>query len=450
MSTKFGSKLGIIATTVGSAVGLGNVWRFPSEVQSNGGAAFLLVYIVCVLLLGIPVMLSEFSIGRAGGLDAFNSFKKLSPDKPWWVTGVIGILAAYLIFSFYTVVAGWTFEYMIQSITGNLYEPIEGVSSAEMFTRRMKDYVETDTAPLVNTFIVIGLNLAILLFGVQKGIERISNILMPSLFVLLIIFCFVSLSLPGAYEGLKFFFHPDLSKITPSVVVNALGQAFFSLSLGMGVLITYASYFPKQTNLTKTAFTVAFFDVLVALMMGMIIFPAVISFGLQNESLQGQTLVFVTLPEVFSQMGHTRIWSTLFFFTLSVAAVTSTLSVAETCIAFLENRFKMKRAKATFTVILPSFVFSALCSLSLGSWKFLSVGGRSLFTLFDNATTNVLLPVGGLLICLFVGWVLPRKVIMNQLTDDGKLRNLLARPILFCIRYIAPPAILLILITSLF
>lgn len=448
MSAKFASKLGIIATTVGSAVGLGNVWRFPAEVQSNGGAAFLLVYFLCVLLLGIPVMLCEFSLGRAGGMDAVNSFRKLTPDKPWWITGVLGILASYLIFSFYLVVAGWTFEYMIQSITGQLYQPIEGMSSAQMFTAKMHNYIETDFSPLINTFIIIALNLVILVFGVQKGIERISNILMPTLFVLLIIFCFVSLSLPGASGGVEFFFHADLTKITPSVVVNALGQAFFSLSLGMGVLITYSSYFPKNTNLTKTAFTVSFFDMLVAIMMGLIIFPAVVSFGLQNESLQGQTLVFVTLPEVFNRMHYTGLWSTLFFLTLSVAAITSTISMAEVCVAFMENRFKMSRVKATAVVVLPTVVLSSLCSLSLGSWKFLSLWGQSLFNIFDNIATNILLPIGALLICIYVGWVLPSKTIRAQFTNDGTIRNPLVDVIMFCIRYIAPPAILIILIAS--
>ena len=324
MKAKFSSKIGIVAATVGSAVGLGNVWRFPAEVQENGGAAFLLVYIACVFLLGIPVMLSEFSLGREGGADAVGTFRKLSPGRPWWLTGLLGVLASYMILCFYMVVAGWTFEYMIQSVTGNLYAPVDGMDAAGGFTTRMQQYIEGDIAPLIYTFIMIALNLAILLGGVQKGIERISNVLMPILFLLLVIFCCVSLSLPGASGGLKYFFSPDFSKITPTVIINALGQAFFSLSLGMGVLITYASYFPSSAKLTKTAFTVSVLDLLVALMMGIIIFPAVVSFGLEGESLRGLTLVFVTLPEVFNRMELTELWSALFFFTLSVAAITST------------------------------------------------------------------------------------------------------------------------------
>ncbi|MDE6403641.1 MAG: sodium-dependent transporter, partial [Muribaculaceae bacterium] len=300
MKAKFSSKIGLIAATVGSAVGLGNVWRFPAEVQENGGAAFLLVYVLCVIVLGIPVMLSEFSLGRAGGSDAVGTFKILSPKRPWWLTGVIGLVASYLILCFYMVVAGWTLEYTVQSVTGELYKPVEGMDLQGSFASHMQDYIEGSYSPLIFTYIMIALNLAILVGGVSKGIERISNLLMPLLFLLLLIFCCVSLSLPGASKGLSYFFNPDFSKITPKVIINALGQAFFSLSLGMGILITYAAYYPKGADLRKTAFTVSALDLLVAVLMGIIIFPAVLSFGLEGESLRGITLVFVTLPEVFN------------------------------------------------------------------------------------------------------------------------------------------------------
>ena len=448
MKAKFASKIGIIAATVGSAVGLGNVWRFPAEVQSNGGAAFLLIYVACVLILGIPVMLSEFALGRAAGTDAVGTFKKITPGRPWWITGLMGIIASYMILCFYCVVAGWTFEYMIQSITGNLYAPIDGLSKAQSFTEHMNQYIGGTWGPLTNTFIVIALNLIILMLGVQKGIERISNILMPLLFILLIIFCCVSLSLPNAMGGLEFFFKPDFSKITPSVVINALGQAFFSLSLGMGILITYSAYYPENTNLPKTAVTVSALDLLVAVMMGLIIFQAVLSFGLENESLQGQTLVFVTLPEVFAQMKFTGLWSTLFFLTLSVAAITSTISIAEVSVSFCQDRFKMSRAKACLTIILPTFFFSTLCSMSLGHWQFLNIGGKSLFELLDMIATNILLPVGSLLLCIYAGWIVPRKFMINQLTNNGTIKSTFAKIVLACVRYVAPPAILIILIST--
>ena len=288
---KFGSRIGLIAATVGSAVGLGNVWRFPAEAQSNGGAAFLILYIFCVLLLGIPVMLAEFSLGRGTGSDAVGAFSRLSPRKKWWVTGAVAILASYLILSFYMVVAGWTLEYFWQSVTGNLYTPVAGAENAadplaESFHARMGEYITGSWKPLVMTYLMIAFNLVILLKGVQKGIEKVSNVMMPVLFLLLLVFAGVAMTFPKAFDGLAFFLNPDFSKITPGVVINALGQAFFSLSLGMGILITYSGYFPKKTNLASTAVTVAGLDLLVAILMGFIIFPAVMSFGLSDESLE--------------------------------------------------------------------------------------------------------------------------------------------------------------------
>lgn len=349
VKAKFGSKIGLIAATVGSAVGLGNVWRFPAETQANGGAAFLLVYIICVFILGIPVMVAEFSLGRGGNSDAAGVFSKLSPGKKWWIVGAVAILASYLIMSFYMVVAGWTLEYLWQSITGSLYSIASAGDSGVLeqhFLHKMQDYIMRDTQPLVMTYIVLLINLGVLIMGVQKGIEKASNILMPILFVILLVFATVSVMLPKAGEGLAFFLSPDFSKVTPQVIVNALGQAFFSLSLGMGILITYSSYFPSKTNLGKTALTVSLLDMLVAVLMGVIIFPAVMSFDLDNQSLEGATLVFVTLPEVFMQMPFTQFWSTLFFLLLLVAALSSTISLAEVSVAFLQDHFKMPRVKA--------------------------------------------------------------------------------------------------------
>lgn len=447
MKAKFSSKIGLIAATVGSAVGLGNVWRFPAEVQENGGAAFLLIYVLCVIVLGIPVMLSEFSLGRAGGSDAVGTFKNLSPKRPWWITGLIGLVASYLILCFYMVVAGWTLEYTVQSVTGKLYKPIEGMDLQGSFATHMQEYIEGSYSPLIFTYIMIGLNLAILVGGVSKGIERISNLLMPLLFLLLLIFCCVSLSLPDSAKGLSYFFNPDFSKITPHVIINALGQAFFSLSLGMGILITYAAYYPKSADLRKTAFTVSALDLLVAILMGIIIFPAVLSFGLEGESLRGTTLVFVTLPEVFNNMSLTCLWSSLFFITLSVAAITSTISISEVSIAFLQDRFKMSRTKACVIVLGSCAVFSTLCSLSLTKGSSLIICGMPLFDLLDKVATNILLPICSLLICIYAGWIAPRGLMMSQLTNDGSLKGSMCGFIIFCIKYVAPPAITIILIS---
>ncbi|MDE6409044.1 MAG: sodium-dependent transporter [Muribaculaceae bacterium] len=444
----FSSKIGLIAATVGSAVGLGNVWRFPAETQANGGAAFLFVYVLCLIILGVPVMLAEFSLGRGTKSDAVGAFMKLKPDTPWWITGGLAVLASYLILSFYMVVAGWTFEYLWQSITGNLYSPDSAnVSMDASFHAKMENYICADISPLINLYVLIGINIAVLLCGVQKGIERLSNILMPLLFLLLLVFCGVSLSLDGASEGLKFFLSPDFSKITPGVIVNALGQSFFSLSLGMGILITYSSYFPKDTRLTKTALTVSLLDLLVAVMMGVIIFPAVSSFGLDGAELRGTTLVFVTLPEIFSQMHFTRLWSILFFLLLFVAALTSTISIAEVSVAWLQDRFKKSRTAATLIVMMPLFLLSSLCSLSFGSLNGFKILGMTIFDFLDNLATNIFLPVVSILVCIFMGWVVNKKYLRDEITNHGSLRERCYPVIHFVIKFIAPPLILLILLS---
>lgn len=443
---KFNSKIGLIAATVGSAVGLGNIWRFPAEAQGNGGAAFLIIYVICVLGLGVPVMLAEFSIGRAGGSDAMSDFKILSPGKKWSAVGMLGIIASYLITIFYMVVAGWTLEYLLQSVTGGLYAPVEDVAEgAPTFVAKMKDYIQGDWGPVINTILIIGINMAILLCGVKKGIERLSNLLMPLLFVLLTVLCIASLSLPGAVGGLDFFFNPDFSKITPSVIIDALGQAFFSLSLGMGILITYASYFPKDTRLTRTAITVSLLDMLVAVMMGVIIFPAIVSFGMQGESIEGTSLVFVTMPQIFSNMPLTRVWSVLFFLLLMVAALTSTISISEVTVRYFQDRHRMSRRKAVFATLLPLLVLSTLCAMSLGPLSGCTIFGMTFFDLLDTVTTNFFLPVTAMLTCLYIGWFAPKGLLKNELTNSGKIRSRISNAVMFIIRWIAPALIALIL-----
>lgn len=448
-SQQFASKLGLIAATVGSAVGLGNIWRFPAETQANGGAAFVLLYVGCVFLLGIPVMLAEFTLGRAGRSDAVGAFKNLGAAKGWQGVGALAILASYLILMFYMVVAGWTLEYLWESLTGGLFEPIAGADDADsLFSAKMREYVQHATMPLAGTWAVIIANIAILMGGVQKGIERLSTIMMPLLFLLLGMFCVVSLSLPGASEGVKFFLAPDFSKITAATVLNALGQAFFSLSLGMGILITYASYFPADTRLAKTAVTVSVLDLLVAMMMGLLIFPAVTTFGLQDHGLEGATLVFITLPEVFAQLPGTQFWSTLFFMLLLVAAVTSTVSIAEVSVKFVEDRFNVKRRKACLIVLLPLFALSGICALSQGPLSHVTVFGMTIFDSLDFFATNLLLPVGSIFLCIYLGWFAPKGLLTDQLTNGGKTQTALCRTIRGIIRYVAPVLIALVLIST--
>ena len=451
----FSSKIGLIMATVGSAVGLGTIWRFPAEPQAGGGAAFLIIYIACVFLLGVPVMLSEFVVGRATRSDAVGAFRKLSPGSWWSGVGALGVLSSYLILMFYMVVAGWTLEYLIQSITGELYEPTAASAMAAgnealdlQFNQRMQKYIQTDWNPLFNTFLVIAINIGILIAGVKKGIERMSNIAMPLLFVLLLIFVGVCVSLPGAADGIEFFLKPDFSKLTADVFISALGQALFSLSLGMGILITYAGYYPSNTKLTRTSIVVSSMTLVVALMMGLIIFPAVFSFGLQDHGLAGTALVFVTLPEVFARMTGGQLWSILFFTLLFVAALTSTVSIAEPSIAFVQKRFKLSRVKSTLVVLLPLFVFSALCSLSFASLSDFKIGGRVIFDFLDSLTNNYMLPLVALGGCIYVGWFAPRNLLHDQLTNRGTLKSGLIPVVTFILRYVAPAAIIAILISN--
>ena len=451
-NSTFSSKIGVIAATVGSAVGLGNVWRFPSLTQENGGAAFMILYLLSMLLMGIPVMLAETSLGRAGRSDSVGVFKRLTPKKKWWIAGGLGIIASYIILSYYMVVAGWTLEYLYQSATGWLFEGTTGTAAdSSIYQQKMSEMISTGWNPLLWTYIVIIINMLILLNGVQKGIEKMSNIMMPMLFVILLIFVGVAMTLPNTREGLEFFLKPDFGKINIDTIVAALGQAFFSMSLGMGILVTYASYYPKDIKLTRTAFTVTGLNFLVAFMMGLIIFPAVMSFNvaIDHESLSGTTLVFVTLPEVFNYMDMPQFWAILFFTLLLLAALTSTISIAEVSIAFVRDRFHTSRLTACLVVLLPIFATSAVCSLSLGAMPWLKIAGMPVFDFLDTFTTNILLPASAFCICIYVGWVLKKKFIKQELTNYGSFRSPLAPIVSFLIRWVCPILIAAIFVSYL-
>ena len=451
MSSKatFTSKLGVIAATVGSAVGLGTVWRFPYEVQNNGGSIFLVTYLVCVLLMGIPVMLAEFSLGRGSGSDSVGAFRRLTPGTPWWIIGATAVLASYLILIYYMVVAGWTLEYLWMSITNQLYAGIDTAPNrTAVFSSIMNESLSTGWRPAFWTSVMILLNILVLLRGVKKGIERMSNTLMPLLFVILVVFCCVALSLPNAMEGVDFFLRPDFSKMNPQVLISAVGQAFFSLSLGMGILITYSSYYPKTTKLARTSVTVSGLVFLVAVLMGLIIFPAVKSFGITSDT-QGVTLIFVTLPEIFTQMPATQLWSILFFFLLVVAALTSTVSVAEVTIAFLAAKFRMHRKKACYVTLVPLFLLSSICAMSLGPLSHLQIFDKTIFDALDYLTSNIMLPVVAIFVCIYVGHVLPKSFLRDEMTNRGTMRSAVVPAILFIIRYIAPLLIAAVLINKL-
>lgn len=438
----FGSKIGVILATVGCAVGLGNIWRFPYMVGANGGAAFLSVYIICILLLGLPVMITEFFIGRRSRRNAAGAFKVMAPGTRWSFIGYNGVLAAFLILGFYSVVAGWTLEYILQAVTGSL----TGKTAAD-FTAEFEMFSSGVARPILWTAAFIVLTHLIIISGVKEGIERASKVMMPLLFFILIALCIRSVTLPHAGEGLAFLFHPDFDKITSSVVLSAMGQAFFSLSIGMGCLITYSSYFTKNTNLQTTALQVTILDTLVAILAGVMIFPAVFSFGIAPTA--GPELVFITLPNVFEQLPFGSIWSFVFFVLLALAALTSTISLHEVSTAYVHEEYHMSRRRAAWFVSGGVLVLGVLSSLSMGILKGYTIFGLNFFDFLDYVTAKIMLPLGGMLICLFVGTRVDKKILKEELTNRGTLPFHFFQTYSFFMKYVAPVAIGIIFLNEL-
>lgn len=439
----FATKFGVIAATAGSAVGLGNIWRFPYLVGENGGAAFLLIYLGFVLMIGIPVMLSEFVIGRSARKNPYGAFRLLAPGKPWYLVGLMGVAAAFMILAFYTTVAGWTLEYMYQSVI-NGFESKSGAQLSEMFTA----FRSNSWRPLLWFLVFMAMTATIIFMGVKKGIEKSTMILMPALLVILLILCVRSLMLPGSMEGVRFLFNPDFSRITGSSILAALGQVFFSMSIGMGTLITYASYFPAKDNLFSTSISVALTDTLIAILAGIVIFPAVFSFHIAPG--YGEGLVFVTLPGIFQQMHGGSFFALLFFLLLGLAALTSTISVLEVIVAFFVEELNLTRRAATWIAASTVSILGLMCALSWNSaLEGVKIFGLNIFGLLDFTSANILLPVGGFFIVLFVAWFFGRDKTRAELSSSGTLKARYIPVYIFIIRYIAPVALAFIFLNGL-
>ena len=438
---KFSTRWGFILSAVGSAVGMANVWGFPAKMGSNGGGAFLIIYILCVILLGLPLMLAEFSVGRATRLNAVGAFRSL--NRRWSFLGYNGILAAFLILGFYFVVAGWTAEYMVHSITGDLAQ----LSSAEAYKSAFNNFITNPWRPILYTALFVLATHFIIALGVQKGIERSAKLLMPLLFVILIALSIHSLLMPGGTEGLKFFFTPDFSKVTTSTVLVALGQAFFSLSIGLGTMVTYASYFKPDTNLRDTAINVTILDTSVAVLAGVMIFPAVFSVGIEPTS--GPSLVFITLPSIFNGLPLSMVWSSTFFLLLVVAALTSTISLHEVITAYLHEEWHVSRKKAAWLTTLSTMILACFASLSLGVLSGWKICGLNLFDALDYLTANIMLPVGGMFTCIFVGWKLDQQVLKAQITNDGTVKFRIYKLFRVLLRYFCPAVLLLVFLDNL-
>ena len=443
----FGSKLGVVLASAGSAVGLGNIWRFPFETGNHGGAAFILIYLACVLLLGAPIMIAEFLIGRRSRANTAGAYQKLAPGTPWRWVGRMGVLAGFLILSYYSVVAGWTLEFICEAGSNSF----SGKSAAD-FIASFNGFVSHPWHPVVWLVLFLLATHFIIVKGVEKGIEKSSKIMMPLLFILLLVLAVCSISLPGSGAGLEFLLKPDFSKVDGNVLLGAMGQAFFSLSLGMGCLCTYASYFRSDTNLPRTALNVSIIDTLVAFLAGIIIFPAAFSVGIQPDA--GPSLLFITLPNVFQQAFGSMPWlaitlSLMFYILLALAALTSTISLHEVVTAYLHEEFNLTRKKAAWMVTTVCIVLGVFCSLSLGPGKEYTLFGLTLFDLFDFVTAKIMLPLGGMFIAIFTGWYLDKRIVWEEISNNGTLKIQIYRLLLFILRFIAPVAIAFIFINEL-
>ena len=442
----FGSKIGAILAAAGSAVGLGNIWRFPYEAGNHGGAAFILVYLACVFILGMPIMIAEFTVGRRAKASTGKAFGILVPGTQWKWLGRLGVLSGLLILGYYSVVAGWTLEYIITSLSNGF-----AGKGPEDYVAIFQNFSQDPVRPVVWCLVFLFLTHFVIVKGVKDGIEKSSKVLMPVLFILILVLAVCSMSLPDASKGLEFLLKPDFSKVNADVFLGAMGQAFFSLSLGMGCLSTYASYFGSDTQMGKTALSVGVIDTMVAILAGLIIFPAAFSVGIQPDA--GPSLIFITLPNVFQQAFGgvpflAMIFSLMFYVLLALAALTSTISLHEVVTAYLNEQFGMSRGRAAVWVTGFCVVTGVLSSLSLGVWddKFFGLG---FFDLLDFVTAKLMLPLSGLLVSLFVGWYLKRSLSYEELTNYGLQKAPYFPIYMFILRYLAPIAIVLIFVNEL-
>ena len=438
----FGSKIGIVLATAGSAVGLGNIWRFPYMAGQNGGAVFILIYLGCILILGIPGMLSEFIVGRHSQSNAPRAYASFSSNKAWGLVGILCIITSTIILGFYSVVAGWCLQYLGASVIGQLKGDTGYV--LQYFLSFSSDPVK----PAILGIAFILITHFIVVRGVRNGIERASKLLMPLLFIILLIIVVASVSLPNASKGIEFLLKPDFSKLNGNVFLEALGQAFFSLSLGTACLCTYASYFSRHTHLLQSASQIALVDFLIALLAGLMIFPAAFSVGVQPDS--GPSLVFITLPSVFQQafafmpvLGY--VVSILFYALLVFAALTSTISMHEIGTAFFHEELKLKRSMAAWVLTVVCSVLCVFCSLSVGRPD-LQLFGKPLMDFCDFLTAQVMLPAGAMLTSILVGWCSSKTIVRDEFTNCGTAKSKVFYPAyIFCVRYIVPVCILLFL-----
>lgn len=441
----FESRFGVLMAMIGSAVGLGNMWRFPYMVAENGGAAFITIYIIFIFLLSLPVFFAEFIVGRRAQSNAFGAFKKLAPGTRWKWVGLLAVISPVIIVSYYSVIGGWSMQYFFKACTFGFTELVTHEYLESMFG----GFISSPWAPLLgHTFFLI-ITAVVLVWGVKGGIERFGKVLMPVLYIIVLLIAFWTATLPGASDGFAFLFKPDFSKLNGSVCAAALGQSFYSLSLGYGTMLTYASYVKKQENIASTSSTIAVSDLIFSLIASCAIMPAVFAFGLDTEG--GPGLVFQTLPFIFSKMPLGAFVAILFFLALLVAALTSSISLFEVGVAYLMEEKKMTRKKAVAVIFSIAWPLGILCSLSFGPLSEVKLFGNIFFDFMDKLTANFLITIGSLLIVVFVGWKMKKQDVLDEFTNGGSIKPnaTLFRFVWPVIRYLAPIAILIIFVSNL-
>ncbi len=447
----FSGRLGLILASAGSAVGLGNLWRFPTECGENGGSAFLIIYLLCVVVFGLPVMVGEFMIGRSARVSVGRAYDVLSPGTQWKWVGRMQVLTPLIILCFYNVVAGWTLWYTGAAAI-DYFPTLSATGDAKVFTNFFASFVGSWWQQVLCLVLFSMLTHVVIVQGVSKGIERASKLLMPGLFLLLLVLVGCAMFMPGTAEGLAFLFQPDFSKIDSDVILSAMGQAFFSLSLGMGILTTYASYFRDDANLGKSALSVCIIDTFVALLCGMFIFPTVFTAGLEPTA--GPSLLFETLPSVFQQAfggSHvlSYVMSLAFFVLLVMATLTSAISVHEAITSYVSEQFRMSRRNAARLVTSVTTTLGVLCALSLGNVEWLHWGDKTMFDWFDYITAKWMLPIAGFFISIYAGWWLSKRIWWTQMTNAGTRSFPFFGLFFFMVRWVCPIGILLIFLNEL-
>ncbi|MBT2602860.1 sodium-dependent transporter [Bacillus sp. ISL-53] len=435
------SKLGFILAAAGSAIGLGAIWKLPYMTGENGGGVFFLLFIIFTLLIGAPILIAEFTIGRNAQKDAISAYKHIAPGKPWALIGYGGVVASIILLSFFSVVGGWIISYLARSFTGSLSN-LTQEEYGNFFNTIISNPYETVIAQLL--FMVF--TIWVVQGGVSKGIEKANKYMMPSLFILFIILLIRSLTLDGAMEGVKFFLKPDFSALTGETILLALGQSFFALSVGVSVMVTYASYLSKKEDITKSAFSVVGLNIFISLLAGLVIFPAVFALGFSPSS--GPGLVFVVLPAVFNEMALGGIFMFIFFILLLFATLTTAFSILEIVVAAMIKGDSAKRKKASWIAGITVFLIGIPSALSFGVLSDVKIFNLSIFDFADYLTSNIALPVGALFISLFIGYQMKRIEVQKEFETGADPGRSLFKVWYFLIRYIVPIMIILVFLKS--